>query len=274
MPRPAGQSGAPCRKEAWKGASTGARWKIAIHLWVHRFIVWPWASSIRHWTKSETSRSPLMMSAKTRDRVIVTLRASSTWSMLWCGKPDHYSFRDPQEHLRTPNCEGNTGPHCTRDIPAGPLRAGGPGVLIPKKSWCISHPTWTEGTCTAWLLSMALLWEHAGPLRWAGQATWMVLQFAGHCLLWPPLLVSVFRIRKKEEIDQCVSDQKKQTSLVNPQRPKNCKEKMVAILDGTMNTRIGATQADRKDSNKMWFLYHPEIIRKYVLDNPSLPKSW
>lgn len=38
------------------------------------------------------------------------------------------------EILRTPNYEGNPGPHCTRDIPAGPLRAGGPGVLIPKKS--------------------------------------------------------------------------------------------------------------------------------------------
>lgn len=49
---------------------------------------------------------------------------------------------------------------------------------------------------------------------------------------------------------------------------------MFAVLDGTKTTRIEARQADPRESNKMWFICHLEIIKKYVLDEPSLLKTW
>ncbi|KAK2497409.1 hypothetical protein MC885_019286 [Smutsia gigantea] len=90
----------------------------------------------------------------------------------------------------------------------------------------------------------------------------------------PTLLVSVVRIIEREEkIDRRILDRKKQTGFVPPGRPKNWKEKMFAILDRTVTTRIEGTQADTRESDKMWLVRHLEIIRKYVLDDLIVAKN-
>ncbi|XP_039093947.1 exocyst complex component 3 isoform X1 [Hyaena hyaena] len=104
---------------------------------------------------------------------------------------------------------------------------------------------------------------------------WMVLQRSLVTVRRDPtLLVSVVRIIEREEkIDRRILDRKKQTSFVPPGRPKNWKEKMFAILDRTVTTRIEGTQADTRESDKMWLVRHLEIIRKYVLDDLVVAKN-
>ncbi|KAH0521526.1 Exocyst complex component 3 [Microtus ochrogaster] len=104
---------------------------------------------------------------------------------------------------------------------------------------------------------------------------WMVLQRSLVTVRRDPtLLVSVVRIIEREEkIDRRILDRKKQTGFVPPGRPKNWKEKMFAILDRTVTTRIEGTQADTRESDKMWLVRHLEIIRKYVLDDLIIAKN-
>uniref|UniRef100_H0V6S4 Exocyst complex component 3 n=2 Tax=Cavia porcellus TaxID=10141 RepID=H0V6S4_CAVPO len=104
---------------------------------------------------------------------------------------------------------------------------------------------------------------------------WMVLQRSlGTVRRDPTLLVNVVRIIEREEkIDRRILDRKKQTGFVPPGRPKNWKEKMFAILDRTVTTRIEGTQADTRESDKMWLVRHLEIIRKYVLDDLIVAKN-
>ncbi|XP_019600156.2 exocyst complex component 3 isoform X3 [Rhinolophus sinicus] len=104
---------------------------------------------------------------------------------------------------------------------------------------------------------------------------WMVLQRSLVTVRRDPtLLVSVVRIIEREEkIDRRILDRKKQTGFVPPGRPKNWKEKMFAILDRTVTTRIEGTQADTRESDKMWLVRHLEIIRKYVLDDLVVAKT-
>ncbi|XP_037385728.1 exocyst complex component 3 [Talpa occidentalis] len=104
---------------------------------------------------------------------------------------------------------------------------------------------------------------------------WMVLQRALVTVRRDPtLLVSVVRIIEREEkIDRRILDRKKQTGFVPPGRPKSWKEKMFAILDKTVTTRIEGTQADTRESDKMWLVRHLEIIRKYVLDDLVVAKT-
>ncbi|XP_030060877.1 exocyst complex component 3 [Microcaecilia unicolor] len=90
----------------------------------------------------------------------------------------------------------------------------------------------------------------------------------------PTLLVSVVRIIEREEkIDRRMLDRKKQTGFIPPGRPKQWKEKMFDILDKTVSVRIESTQADNKESEKMWLVRHLEIIRKYVLDDLTVVKN-
>ncbi|KAJ7395080.1 Exocyst complex component 3 [Pitangus sulphuratus] len=90
----------------------------------------------------------------------------------------------------------------------------------------------------------------------------------------PTLLVSVVRIIDREEkIDRRMLDRKKQTGFIPPGRPKKWKEKMFNILERTVSTRIEGTQADTRESDKMWLVRHLEIIRKYVLDDLLVAKT-
>lgn len=104
---------------------------------------------------------------------------------------------------------------------------------------------------------------------------WMVLQRALVTVRRDPtLLVSVVRIIEREErIDRRILDRKKQTGFVPPGRPKGWKEKMFAVLDGTVTTRIEGAQADTRASDKMWLVRHLEIVRKYVLDDLLVAKT-
>lgn len=90
----------------------------------------------------------------------------------------------------------------------------------------------------------------------------------------PTLLVSVVRIIEREEkIDKRMLDRKKQTGFIPPGRPKKWKENMFDILERTVSTRIEGTQADTRESDKMWLVCHLEIIRKYVLDDLQVAKN-
>ncbi|XP_006900219.1 PREDICTED: exocyst complex component 3 [Elephantulus edwardii] len=104
---------------------------------------------------------------------------------------------------------------------------------------------------------------------------WMVLQRSLVTVRRDPtLLVSVVRIIEREEkIDRRMLDRSKQTGFIPPGRPKKWKEKMFAILDRTVSTRIEGTQADTRESDKMWLVRHLEIIRKYVLDDLIVAKN-
>ncbi|XP_077160742.1 exocyst complex component 3 [Paroedura picta] len=104
---------------------------------------------------------------------------------------------------------------------------------------------------------------------------WMVIQRALVTVRRDPtLLVSVVRIIDREEkIDRRMLDRKKQTGFIPPGRPKKWKEKMFTVLDRTVTTRIEGTQADTRESDKMWLVRHLEIIRKYVLDDLLVAKN-
>ncbi|XP_015261032.1 PREDICTED: exocyst complex component 3 [Gekko japonicus] len=104
---------------------------------------------------------------------------------------------------------------------------------------------------------------------------WMVIQRAMVTVRRDPtLLVSVVRlIDREEKIDRRMLDRKKQTGFIPPGRPKKWKEKMFSVLDRTVTTRIEGTQADTRESDKMWLVRHLEIIRKYVLDDLLVAKN-
>ncbi|XP_075396951.1 exocyst complex component 3 isoform X1 [Tenrec ecaudatus] len=104
---------------------------------------------------------------------------------------------------------------------------------------------------------------------------WMVLQRSLVTVRRDPtLLVSVVRIIEREEkIDRRMLDRGRQTGFIPPGRPKKWKEKMFAVLDKTVTTRIEGTQADTRESDKMWLVRHLEIIRKYVLDDLIVAKN-
>ncbi|XP_020661885.1 exocyst complex component 3 isoform X1 [Pogona vitticeps] len=104
---------------------------------------------------------------------------------------------------------------------------------------------------------------------------WMVIQRSLVTVRRDPtLLVSVVRIIEREEkIDRRMLDRKKQTGFIPPGRPKKWKEKMFNVLDRTVTTRIEGTQADTRESDKMWLVRHLEIIRKYVLDDLLVAKN-
>ncbi|KAH0627126.1 hypothetical protein JD844_002540 [Phrynosoma platyrhinos] len=104
---------------------------------------------------------------------------------------------------------------------------------------------------------------------------WMVIQRSLVTVRRDPtLLVSVVRIIEREEkIDRRMLDRKKQTGFIPPGRPKKWKEKMFSVLDRTVTTRIEGTQADTRESDKMWLVRHLEIIRKYVLDDLLVAKN-
>uniref|UniRef100_A0A2D4IGR7 Exocyst complex component 3 n=4 Tax=Micrurus TaxID=8634 RepID=A0A2D4IGR7_MICLE len=104
---------------------------------------------------------------------------------------------------------------------------------------------------------------------------WMVIQRSLVTVRRDPtLLVSVVRIIEREEkIDRRMLDRKKQTGFIPPGRPKKWKEIMFNVLDRTVITRIEGTQADTRESDKMWLVRHLEIIRKYVLDDLLVAKN-
>ncbi|XP_072268037.1 exocyst complex component 3 isoform X2 [Pyxicephalus adspersus] len=104
---------------------------------------------------------------------------------------------------------------------------------------------------------------------------WMVIQRSITTVRKDPtLLVSVVRIIEREEkIDRRMMDRRKQTGFIPPGRPKKWKQKMFDVLDKTIRTRIEGTQAETRESDKMWLVRHLEIIRRYVLDDLIIVKN-
>ncbi|KAM4705810.1 exocyst complex component 3 [Rhinophrynus dorsalis] len=104
---------------------------------------------------------------------------------------------------------------------------------------------------------------------------WMVIQRSIATVRRDPtLLVSVVRIIEREEkVDRRMMDRKKQTGFIPPGRPKKWKEKMFDVLERTIVTRIEGSQADTRESDKMWLVRHLEIIRRYVLDDLIIVKN-
>ncbi|CAJ0932463.1 unnamed protein product [Ranitomeya imitator] len=104
---------------------------------------------------------------------------------------------------------------------------------------------------------------------------WMVIQRSITTVRKDPtLVVSVVRIIEREEkIDRRMMDRKKQTGFIPPGRPKKWKEMMFVVLEKTIGTRIEGSQADTRESDKMWLVRHLEIIRRYVLDDLVVVKN-
>uniref|UniRef100_A0A672HSI0 Exocyst complex component 3 n=1 Tax=Salarias fasciatus TaxID=181472 RepID=A0A672HSI0_SALFA len=104
---------------------------------------------------------------------------------------------------------------------------------------------------------------------------WMVLQRAMVTVRRDPtMLVSVVRIIEREEkIDRRMVDRKKQTGFIPPGRPKQWKDKMFKVLEGTVSTRIESTQAVTREADKMWLVRLLEITRKYVQDDLIVVKN-
>uniref|UniRef100_A0A673A213 Exocyst complex component 3 n=1 Tax=Sphaeramia orbicularis TaxID=375764 RepID=A0A673A213_9TELE len=104
---------------------------------------------------------------------------------------------------------------------------------------------------------------------------WMVLQRSMVTVRRDPtMLVSVVRIIEREEkIDRRMVDRKKQTGFIPPGRPKQWKDKMFEVLEGTVSTRIEGTQAVTREADKMWLVRLLEITRKYVLDDLIVVKN-
>uniref|UniRef100_A0A8C5GFD4 Exocyst complex component 3 n=1 Tax=Gouania willdenowi TaxID=441366 RepID=A0A8C5GFD4_GOUWI len=104
---------------------------------------------------------------------------------------------------------------------------------------------------------------------------WMVLQRSMVTVRRDPtMLVSVVRIIEREEkIDRKMVDRKKQTGFIPPGRPKQWKDKMFQVLEGTVSTRIEGTQSVTREEDKMWLVRLLEITRKYVLDDLIVVKN-
>ncbi|XP_044074769.1 exocyst complex component 3 [Siniperca chuatsi] len=104
---------------------------------------------------------------------------------------------------------------------------------------------------------------------------WMVLQRSMVTVRRDPtMLVSVVRIIEREEkIDRRMVDRKKQTGFIPPGRPKQWKDKMFKVLEGTVSTRIEGTQSVTREADKMWLVRLLEITRKYVLDDLIVVKN-
>ncbi|MEE6508312.1 hypothetical protein FKM82_020344 [Ascaphus truei] len=104
---------------------------------------------------------------------------------------------------------------------------------------------------------------------------WMVIQRSIVTVRRDPtLLVSVVRIIEREEkIDRRMTDRKKQTGFIPPGRPKKWKEKMFDVLEKTVATKIEGSQAETRESDKMWLVRHLEIIRRYMLDDLLVVKN-
>ncbi|XP_018429433.1 PREDICTED: exocyst complex component 3 [Nanorana parkeri] len=104
---------------------------------------------------------------------------------------------------------------------------------------------------------------------------WMVIQRSITTVRKDPtLLVSVVRIIEREEkIDRRMMDRRKQTGFIPPGRPKKWKQKMFEVFGKTIGTRIEGTQADTRESDKMWLVRHLEIIRRYLLDDLIIVKN-
>ncbi|XP_068092751.1 exocyst complex component 3 [Hyperolius riggenbachi] len=104
---------------------------------------------------------------------------------------------------------------------------------------------------------------------------WMVIQRSITTVRKDPtLVVSVVRIIEREEkIDRRMMDRKKQTGFIPPGRPKKWKQKMFDVLEKTVGSRIEGSQAETRESDKMWLVRHLEIIRRYMLDDLVIVKN-
>lgn len=108
-----------------------------------------------------------------------------------------------------------------------------------------------------------------------GKQLWMVLQRGTVTVRRDPtMLVSAVRIIEREEkVDRRMLDRQRQTGFLPPGRPKRWKERMLAVLEGTVSVRIESTQAETRELDKMWLVRLLEITRKYVLDDLLVVKN-
>uniref|UniRef100_A0A4W3KK81 Exocyst complex component 3 n=2 Tax=Callorhinchus milii TaxID=7868 RepID=A0A4W3KK81_CALMI len=109
-----------------------------------------------------------------------------------------------------------------------------------------------------------------------GKQIWMMVQRASVTVRQDPThLVSLIRVIEREEkLDKRMLDRQKQTGFIPPGRPKKWKAKLFEILERTVNNRIEASQAETRESDKMWLVRHLEITRKYVVEDLIVMKSF
>lgn len=104
---------------------------------------------------------------------------------------------------------------------------------------------------------------------------WLVLQRALVTVRRDPtMLVSAVRIIEREErMDRRMLERNRQSSFLPPGRPKRWKKRMSEVLEGTVSGRIESTQAETRQSDKMWLVRLLEITRRYVLDDLLVVKN-
>lgn len=146
---------------------------------------------------------------------------SKDWRQSLSATQGHEVFRDPQEHLRPPDCEGDPWSHWTRGFSSSLPEADQPGVLTLKKGWHSSSPTWTVGTCTTWPSPMTTLGACRGSqMSWSGRCWWCCRICWSSSPVTPLAGLSRQDYQKEEKLTNVYLTKKGKLALYLPRGPR------------------------------------------------------